>query len=293
MRIANPIYDVVFRYLMEDNKVARLLLSAILEKEIVELKFNPTEQATTVEHSVMVFRMDFSAKVKDKDGKEEVVLIELQRAKYYFQMMRFRRYLGKQYQNPQNSTEVRVTKGGNIIKKGIPIFPIYILGEAFTESKIPVIRVSRSYIDVATKKEMDERHDFIEGLTHDAIVIQIPYLKEKRRTELEQFLEIFDQSNVADTKYYGDQATDSLMLKKKNLIENESGKKLLPTYSFWRCYTQYADLEKHTDRPSCEISVSVNINSDGTSWPIFMEGTSLDLKKGDAVLYLGCEVVIH
>ena len=46
---------------------------------------------------------------------------------------------------------------------------------------------------------MDERHDFIEGLTHDAIVIQIPYLKEKRRTELEQFLEIFDQSNVADT----------------------------------------------------------------------------------------------
>jgi len=80
------------------------------------------------------------------------------------------------------------------------------------------------------------------------------------------------------------------MLKKKFLIEKESGKKLLPTYSFWRCYTKYADLKKHTDRPSCEISVTVNINGDGTSWPIFMEGTSLDLKKGDAALYLGCKV---
>ena len=43
MRIANPIYDVVFKYLLDDEKVARLVLSALLGKEILELAFRPTE----------------------------------------------------------------------------------------------------------------------------------------------------------------------------------------------------------------------------------------------------------
>jgi predicted transposase YdaD len=34
--IANPIYDVVFRYMMEDNRVARLFLSAVLGEEVDE-----------------------------------------------------------------------------------------------------------------------------------------------------------------------------------------------------------------------------------------------------------------
>ena len=33
--IANPIYDSVFKYMMEDEKVANILLSALLKKEIV------------------------------------------------------------------------------------------------------------------------------------------------------------------------------------------------------------------------------------------------------------------
>ena len=43
MHIANPIYDVVFKYLLDDEKVARLLLSALLGKEVLELQFRPTE----------------------------------------------------------------------------------------------------------------------------------------------------------------------------------------------------------------------------------------------------------
>jgi hypothetical protein len=30
MQIANPIYDVVFNYLMEDAKIAKLLISSII-----------------------------------------------------------------------------------------------------------------------------------------------------------------------------------------------------------------------------------------------------------------------
>jgi len=29
IQIANPIYDVVFKYLMEDNKIAKLIISTI------------------------------------------------------------------------------------------------------------------------------------------------------------------------------------------------------------------------------------------------------------------------
>lgn len=34
--IANPIYDAVFKYLMEDERVAKTLLSALLQREVVE-----------------------------------------------------------------------------------------------------------------------------------------------------------------------------------------------------------------------------------------------------------------
>ena len=80
------------------------------------------------------------------------------------------------------------------------------------------------------------------------------------------------------------------MLKKKNIIEKETNKTLLPTYSFWRMYTKFATLEKHTDRPSCEISVTLNICGDDTEWPIYMDGASITLGYGDAAIYLGCEV---
>jgi len=125
-------------------------------------------------------------------------------------------------------------------------------------------------------------------LSKDEIDLLALYCEIKHRTNMDSF--DFKQSNVGASSFYGDTVTDSLMLKKKLLMENETGKKLLPTYSFWRCYTQYADLKKHKDRPSCEISVTVNIKGDGTPWPIFIEGTPLNLNKGDAAIYLGCEL---
>jgi hypothetical protein len=42
-----------------------------------------------------------------------------------------------------------------------------------------------------------ERQDpFIEALTHDTIVIQLPQIKHKRRNELEEILSIFEVQNV-------------------------------------------------------------------------------------------------
>ena len=98
------------------------------------------------------------------------------------------------------------------------------------------------------------------------------------------------QSPVGDTMFHGDALADSILLTKLKLMERETGLELLPTYSFWRMYSFGSDLKEHTDRPACEISVTVMLGSDGTSWPIYMEDEALDLKPGEACIYMGCEL---
>ena len=43
--IPNPLYDVVFRYLMDNPQVAKLVLTAILGERVSELEFQATEQS--------------------------------------------------------------------------------------------------------------------------------------------------------------------------------------------------------------------------------------------------------
>ena len=70
MRIANPIYDVVFKYLMEDKALAKLLLSTILQTEITELVFRPQERITEIgSRYLTVYRLDFAATVKNAQGE--------------------------------------------------------------------------------------------------------------------------------------------------------------------------------------------------------------------------------
>lgn len=45
IHIANPIYDSVFKYLMEDERVARTILSALLKKEVVSVEMRRNEYA--------------------------------------------------------------------------------------------------------------------------------------------------------------------------------------------------------------------------------------------------------
>tara|TARA_Y100000592_G_scaffold44955_1_gene71324 strand:- start:25 stop:594 length:570 start_codon:yes stop_codon:yes gene_type:complete len=99
----------------------------------------------------------------------------------------------------------------------------------------------------------------------------------------------FAQSDNHDSKFSHDTFSDVLLIKKKNIIEKETGLKLFPTYAFTRFYTFNSDLKKHTDRPSCEISVSAMWDSDGTEWPLYVNGKKIEMKRGDGVIYLGCE----
>ena len=64
------------------------------------------------------------------------------------------------------------------------------------------------------------------------------------------------------------------------------GENLLPTYSYVRLYKSGNILEKHTDRASCEISVTVHLDGD-EEWLFGCFDKQLSLNPGDAILYLG------
>mgnify|MGYP003665489375 FL=1 len=84
-------------------------------------------------------------------------------------------------------------------------------------------------------------------------------------------------------------ATEALLEIKKEIVEKKINKNLLSTYSYGRIYTKYDDLKKHRDRPECEYSVTVCIDSCGTyDWPIYMDGERYHLKPGDGIIYKGC-----
>jgi hypothetical protein len=75
------------------------------------------------------------------------------------------------------------------------------------------------------------------------------------------------------------------------LIEAIVQEELLPTYSYARLYSNGDILEKHVDRPACEVSVTLQLGkSHDYCWPIFMGGTMYQLNEGDAVVYSGCDV---
>jgi hypothetical protein len=207
MQIANPIYDVVFKYMMEDAKVAKILISSIISEEIEELKFRPQEFTTEIEKEsisnkpgiLTVYRIDFTASIKTKEGLKNVI-IEIQKAKFATDIMRFRRYLGEQYANSDNTQTITVN---NIPRKsGIPVISIYFLGHQLDHTEAGVVGVKRCYTDLITGKPIKTRESFIESLTHDSYIIQIPKLTQKRRNELEILLSVFDQSSRVEPYHH-------------------------------------------------------------------------------------------
>lgn len=90
---------------------------------------------------------------------------------------------------------------------------------------------------------------------------------------------------------HGDMAMLALLKQMRPTMEIITGLDLCPTYTYVRLYCEGNILEKHKDRSSCEISVTVKLssNKDDYHWPIYMEGNKFILKDGDAVIYRGCD----
>ena len=96
--------------------------------------------------------------------------------------------------------------------------------------------------------------------------------------------------------HYADIVMETLLEKIKPVMEENTGLKVLPTYTYARIYKKGDILKRHKDRPSCEISTTINLGGD--SWPIYLEpsgekgkeGVKVNLNPGDMLIYRGCEL---
>ena len=193
MIVANPIYDVVFKALLENLEIARGFLSALIGMEIIELRLTSQEHVRKDEESGKLrgLRLDFCAVIKTGDGRTIQVIIELQKAKLGTNPMRFRFYLASRYLVSQEVHEENETR-----IEPLPIISVYLLGYNLDKALPMAVKVKRTYYNAVTGKEIKRGvpNGFIENLTHDALFIQIPKIKGKTGTELERVLSVFDQS---------------------------------------------------------------------------------------------------
>ena len=214
--IANPIYDSVFKFLMEDNRVAKILISALLKQEITELVMRRNEYTNKQQTRISLFRIDFSAKVRDASGAERLVLIEIQKTWLTTETLRFRQYLGAQYLDKENLCEDDSSKGF-----GLPIISIYLRGHKVGDLRKPVVYVRRQYLDQDDCLIEEGVPDpFIESLTHDSIIVQIPYLKGQARNHLERLLSAFDQEFCIPTDEHLMRVNDAHLEGDEHLIFN-------------------------------------------------------------------------
>ena len=194
--VANPLYDAVFKYLMEDDRIAKTLLTALLKKKVVDVKIRRNEYANlTRRETISMFRIDFAATVLDEDNKPHLMLVELQKTWLPSETLRFRRYLALQYNNEENM--LKEDNG----KYAIPMVAIYLLGHCVGDVTEPVVYVNHQAYDYDGKLVKDGMPDpFVESLQHDSIIVQIPLLHGRVNNRLERVLCVFDQENVADNK---------------------------------------------------------------------------------------------
>ena len=198
MRIANPMYYAAFKYLMDDDASARLLVGAVLGEEVESLQPLPEARAVRAEPApgeppsgelLTVPRMDFAAIVRTASGDRLEVLLEVHRAYFTDEAMRFREYLGRHYADRENYDE-----GVDGRRRHRPLRAIYILGECLPRTEATVLKVTREYLDAVTGQRLAEREEFVEALSHDCWVVQVPLLAAQRRTDLERLLSVFDQA---------------------------------------------------------------------------------------------------
>lgn len=197
MKIINPLYDKAFKYLMENNKIAKKVLSVILDKEVTEVALSQQETILPDEkRGLTLFRLDFKAVIREADGSNQTVLIELQKSKFATDIQRFRTYVGANYLAKKEKVEESVVAEAKSpeYQSIYPIITIYILGYKLDDLPYLAVTVNRDVINSVSKEKINVNSFFIDHLTHQSHIIQVLRLPEKQKTLLEKFLVLFNQA---------------------------------------------------------------------------------------------------
>ncbi len=208
--VANPIYDSVFKFLMDDERIARTVLSALLKKDVESVEMRRHEHPNITRDKLSMFRIDFAARIREDDGTLRLVLIELQKTWLDTETLRFRRYLAAQYNSEENMQKEGADKGF-----AIPMIAVYLLGHRVGDIEEPVVYVSHKALDYDGAEVKNGADDpFINSLTHDSIIVQIPLLHGRINNRLDKVLSVFNQNQ----RTTGSQQTISL---EENLYEDD------------------------------------------------------------------------
>ena len=118
-----------------------------------------------------------------------------------------------------------------------------------------------------------------------------------------------DQQIPNTYSHYADFVMETLLVKMLPIMKEHTGLDLIPTYSYARAYKKGDILKRHKDRPSCEISTTLNLGGD--KWAIYIDptgsnnvideyknihkpnapkGDKVVLEVGDMLVYNGCEL---
>ena len=138
----------------------------------------------------------------------------------------------------------------------------------------------------------------------------VKYMYENNITWDNSMFGTWGDTQIPNTySHYSDMVMETLLVKMLPVMAKETGLQLIPTYSYARLYKNGDILRRHKDRPSCEISTTLNLGGD--PWPIFIDGTGANtvideykqihkpnapegtkvlLEVGDMLVYSGCEL---
>lgn len=224
--IPNPIYDVVFKYLMDDPESAKIVLSTLINENIKMIHLGPLTHAEKkykpenisiedpkTQDDIRLFHLDFTAVVELPDGTEELIMIELQKASEPDDIFRFKRYICKNFQKKQVSEIIHPeTQSVKTIDKPIRLIPIFILNFRIeNEINDLLINTNRIKTGIFKNKQLQKHNEFIDNLSYDIWVVQLPNLNNIRQEEYESdiyknklytLLKLFDQkSRVKDNEH--------------------------------------------------------------------------------------------
>ena len=260
--IPNPIYDVVFRYLMQDYDSALIILSTLINEKIKRLDFQPLTHAkkkTVQDNSsqteklkkqrfekekekiladaslspidkdikiseirikdpvtgkdIKLLHLDFAAVIEKENGEEELVLIELQKVAIETDIFRFKQYIAENFQKKRKVKTTDPDTGQDAeIEMPYRLIPIFILNfKIEDEISDLMIKTRQIKTGIFTGKELNEKNEFIDHLSYELYVVQLPYLNmvdisafetDTYRSELYALLKLFDQeAKKGDNEY--------------------------------------------------------------------------------------------
>ena len=243
--IPNPIYDVVFRYLMQDYDSAMIILSTLINEKIIKLDFRPityakkkTEEENVrqiekiknkrseklkyealsgdfetkikdpkTEKDIKLVHLDFTAIIELPDGTEEMVMIELQKVENDSDIFRFREYIAENLMKKRKQEVIDPdTNKLKEIETHYRLIPVFILNFAIeNEIKDLMIRTKQLKSGIFTNKNFETKNQFIEELSYEIYVAQLPYLNEidkscyendEYKSKLYALLKLFDQDAI-------------------------------------------------------------------------------------------------